>query len=161
MAHELRANGWPSGRQHRSANTVRCLRVARLRCGLHLPDQAVGMRTHDANQRVAAHLWYCDSVWDGEIKRLVLRGAADDLAARLLIAFHHHLHDLANVAGVVGTLNLALALVEDCQARSLLFFADRVLHGNGRSVGARRILEAEDSVELHFLKEGERLLKLR
>ena len=78
----------------------------------HFAQQAVG-KTRGGNHRdIAAH--FGTAPWRRcEIQRLVLRSAADPLAAGFVLPFNHYFKNLAHVSLVAPSLDLALPLLQD------------------------------------------------
>jgi hypothetical protein len=120
-----------------------------------------GLRDGFAYQRAGkdlgdAHVDVAADRRDGvasEVDGLVLSGAAGDLASGVGAVLDHDGHGLIQMAGVVAALNLALASVEDGEAFDFYFFGDRILHVDGRGVGAGGVFEAVNRVVAYLFEE--------
>src|ERR1035438_10202892 len=122
--------------------------------------QRIGARARHAYVHVLAHQRRAPVAGMREIQRAILRGAADPLAQRLVAAFHQDLLDAADQFGIAADLYGALLFVEDHEPASLLFVGDLILHGQRGGVGARRVLEAEQRIVLHFVEQLEGFLEI-
>jgi len=115
-----------------------------------LAYQGAGENVGDTDIYVAADDW---SAVAREVDSLVLGASAGDLAPGVGAVLHHDGHDLVQMAGVVGALDLALACVEDSQALDLYLFRDGVFHVDGGGVRTTRILEAINRVVAYFFEQ--------
>src|SRR5438270_10581101 len=125
----------------------------------HFSDQTVREACGDADIGVTPDrklgLWR-----NSEIQGLVLRGATNPLSASFVSGFNHYFSYFADMPHIAGFLDLPLPLHKDGQAARLLVLGDAVDHSECRGVRARRILEGENAVELHFVQQAHRLFKV-
>ena len=90
-----------------------------------LADKAVGVAVGNPHRNIAAGSG-TDRVRSGEIDRLVLRAAANHLAALAVISFNRRFHNLPYVPGVTRPLDFTLAVEQHLQTTALLLFRDAV-----------------------------------
>src|SRR5690242_2312384 len=93
--------------------------LERYRSRYRLADQTVWHGTGDADGQIAPDRRLRRPRRKREVNCLVLRGAANDLTAGLIVALHHHLNRLSQVASIVFALDLALPIVKNAQALRL------------------------------------------
>ena len=134
----------------------------RVLCGWKgFADEAVGHGLCDADWEVTAYGWRrIFQLCRGEVDGLVLRAAADDLIAGRVVAFDHDFDGLIEMAGVVGALDLALAVVEDAETLVFDGLGDAVGHVDGRGVGPGGEFEGEDGVISDGVDESDGLLEV-
>src|SRR5580700_675203 len=87
-----------------------------------------------------------------EIYHAIAGGTPGPLVARGVAAVNQDFVGRADELFIARDLNLALALVQNRQAAALFFFGYCVGHVHGRRIGARRVLERENSVVLGFFQ---------
>src|SRR5271170_3298813 len=121
--------------------------------------QAVGETLCDPHRQVASRSGK-DRLRGGKVQCFVLRSAAYDLSAGLIMAFNHYFQNFAYVIAVIGSLDFALAIEQDLQTLRLELVRNGVGHCDGRRVGTRRILESEDGIVLDFVQKGDGLLEV-
>src|ERR1700722_6798399 len=102
-----------------STSMVNSLTRSPLRDGL--ADKAVGLAAGNPHRHIAAGSG-TDELRRGEIHRLILRAAADDLASLAIESFNGCFHDLSYMLGIVGSLNLPLTIEKLRQATALFLF---------------------------------------
>src|SRR5208282_4444196 len=118
----------------------------------HIAQQAVGKCLRDPYVYVVSDAGLRLTV-DHEIKRLVLRGAADHLSTGRVLPFHHHLKRLAQMPAVACPLDLSLVLLQDLQAARFLGVRNRIGVLERRRVRTRRVLKREDAVVTYLVEE--------
>src|SRR5580765_3767584 len=97
----------------------------------------------------------------GKVQGNVLRGTPNHLGPGLVFSFNHYFIDLADASFIVGSLYLALPLLQNLKTLRFLLVGDAVNHAKGRRVGPGRILEAENAIELAFVQQGNCLFEFR
>ena len=85
---------------------------------------------------------------------LFCAATAGDLASCRIQSLHHHFHFLAQMIGIIDSLNFTLSVKSCLKSLGLLRFRNGIDHGERRRIGAPRVLESEDAIVLHFLQEG-------
>src|SRR5690242_6031634 len=114
--------------------------------------QAVG-KTRSHVHRNIASLREFTTLRSHEVKHLVLRGAADPLASRLIPALNHHFNLLSDMPPISLTLNLALLLLQNRKAAGLFVVRNSVRVLLSWSVRTRGILEGKDAVVSDFIQK--------
>ena len=95
-----------------------------------------------------------------EVDRLVLRAAANHLAALAVKSFNRRFHHFSNVPGITRSLDFTLAIKEHLQTAALLLFWDAVAQRNGRRVGPGGEFKSKDSVKAHLGEQTQSLLEV-
>src|SRR5258705_11593196 len=109
----------------------------------------------DANVDILAEQIVC-RCGPQEIQSLVLRGAADPLPGGFIEALDQAFFHAADVIGIAADLNVALQFLKHQQAPGFLFLGNLIRQRERRSVGASRILEAEDGIVFDLPQQRQR-----
>src|SRR5438445_11542955 len=67
---------------------------------------------------------------------------------------------LSYQAGVLGSLNFGLMVLQNREPPAFFLFRNRITHRKRRGIRPGRVLERKDAVVLHFLQQTEGLLAL-
>src|SRR5436309_5219370 len=118
--------------------------------------QAIRPRGGHSNGHVSASP--CRLTW--EIHYTVARGPADGLAQPGLETFHQHFEFLADEPAIALELDLALALLKDRQASSLLQVRHVIGPTQRQGLWAGRIFERKYLVVADLVEERERLAEI-